>query len=52
MVGYRFQPVDHAGFMFRVGFNALVAPGLGLSNASPGTLGVIPWPYLSLGASF
>lgn len=52
MVGYRFQPVGHAGFMFRVGFNTLVAPGLGLQNASPGTLGVIPWPYISLGASF
>ncbi len=52
MVGYRFQPVGHAGFMFRIGVNALVAPGLGLQDPSPGTLGVIPWPYISLGASF
>jgi len=52
MVGYRFQPVGHAGFMFRIGVNALVAPGLGLQDPTPGTLGVIPWPYISLGASF
>jgi hypothetical protein len=52
MVGYRFQPVDHAGFMFRIGVSALVAPGLGLQNPTPGTLGAIPWPYISLGASF
>jgi hypothetical protein len=52
MVGYRFHPVGHAGFQFRVGINALVAPGLGLQNANPGTLGAIPWPYISLGASF
>jgi hypothetical protein len=52
MIGYRNQPVDHAGFMFRVGANALFAPGLGLQNPSPGSLGVIPWPYISLGASF
>jgi hypothetical protein len=52
MIGYRNQPVDHAGFMFRIGANALVAPGLGLQNPSPGSVGVIPWPYLSLGASF
>jgi hypothetical protein len=52
MIGYRNQPVGHAGFMFRIGANALVAPGLGLQNPSPTSLGVIPWPYISLGASF
>jgi hypothetical protein len=52
MIGYRNQPVGHAGFMFRIGANALVAPGLGLQNPNPGSLGVIPWPYISLGASF
>jgi hypothetical protein len=52
LAGYRLQPVDHAGFMFRVGANALVAPGLGLQNPNPKTVGVIPWPYISFGASF
>lgn len=52
MIGYRLQPVGHAGFMFRVGMNALVASGLGLQNPNPNTLGILPWPYISLGASF
>jgi hypothetical protein len=52
MVGYRFHPVDHAGFQFRIGFNALIGEGLGLQNPDPSKLGFIPWPYLSLGASF
>jgi hypothetical protein len=38
--------------MFRIGATALVAPGLGLQNPDPSHLGVLPWPYLSLGASF
>jgi hypothetical protein len=53
MVGYRLQPIgDKAGFMFRVGMSALIAPGLSLSNPDPKAIGVLPWPYLSLGASF
>jgi hypothetical protein len=52
LIGYRLQPVGHAGFMFRVGASALVAPGLALQNPTPGSIGVLPWPYLSLGASF
>jgi hypothetical protein len=52
MVGYRLQPVDHAGFMFRVGMSALAAPGLSFSPNNPGAFGVIPWPYISFGASF
>jgi hypothetical protein len=52
LVGYRLHPVDGAGFQFRVGFNALIGEGLGLQNPDPSKLGFIPWPYLSLGASF
>jgi len=52
LVGYRLQPVHHAGFMFRIGMSALVAPGLGLDNPNPSKLGAIPWPYISMGASF
>jgi hypothetical protein len=52
MVGYRLQPVDNAGFMFRVGAMALVGKGLGFSATDPEKIGVLPWLYLSLGASF
>jgi hypothetical protein len=52
MAGFRLQPVDHAGFMFRVGAMALGGEGLGLSNGRPGQFGFIPWPYISFGASF
>jgi hypothetical protein len=52
MVGYRLHPVDHPGFQLRVGLMALVGQGLALSNADPRALGVLPWGYLSLGASF
>jgi hypothetical protein len=52
LIGYRLQPVGHPGFMFRIGAEALVASGLGLQNPNPNSLGVLPWPYLSLGASF
>jgi hypothetical protein len=52
MVGYRLHPVDHAGFQLRVGLMALVGQGLALSNADPKSVGVLPWGYLSLGASF
>ena len=52
MVGYRLHPVDHAGFQLRVGLMAIAGEGLGLSNPNPGSFGVLPWGYLSLGASF
>jgi hypothetical protein len=53
MVGYRLQPIGgKAGFMFRVGVEALIAKGLGLSNPDPGSIGFLPWPYISFGASF
>jgi len=51
MVGYRLHPVDHPGFQLRVGLMALAGEGLGFSN-NAGNFGVIPWGYLSLGASF
>jgi hypothetical protein len=52
MVGYRLHPVDHAGFQLRVGLMAVIGEGLALSNPDPKSLGVLPWGYLSLGASF
>ena len=53
MVGYRIHPVDGAGFNFRVGAMALMGKGVSLSNtADPAAFGMIPWFYLSLGASF
>lgn len=44
LIGYRYQPVD-GGFLFRVGAVLLV----GIKDESPI---VLPWPYLSLGATF
>ncbi|MET0595963.1 MAG: hypothetical protein ABW133_24900 [Polyangiaceae bacterium] len=53
MVGYRIHPVDHAGFNFRVGAMALGGKGLSLSAPTDANaFGVIPWLYLSMGASF
>lgn len=52
LVGYRLHPVDHAGFQFRVGVMALAAKGLSLSNPDPNSFGVLPWFYMSGGASF
>jgi len=52
MVGYRIHPVNHPGFQFRVGLMALAGKGLGLSTTDPGAFGVLPWGYLSMGASF
>lgn len=52
MVGYRLHPVDHAGFQFRVGAMALLGKGLGLSDPDPEAFSVLPWGYLSMGASF
>ena len=53
IVGYRIHPVGGSGFHFRVGAMALIGKGLSLSKgAAPDAIGVLPWPYLSLGASF
>jgi hypothetical protein len=52
LVGYRFHPIHHAGFNFRVGAMAMVGKGLSLSSGDPESLGVLPWLYVSMGASF
>lgn len=54
LLGYRLQPTGgKAGFMFRVGAMALFGKGFSLSsNADPEKIGVIPWGYISFGASF
>jgi hypothetical protein len=52
MVGYRFHPIEDAGFNFRVGTMALMGKGVGFSVTDPTAFGVMPWFYLSLGASF
>jgi hypothetical protein len=52
MVGYRIHPVEGAGFNFRIGAMALMGKGVSLSSTDPSAFGVIPWFYLSLGASF
>ncbi|GEJ56885.1 hypothetical protein [Anaeromyxobacter diazotrophicus] len=51
VLGYRRQPLN-GGFMFRVGVSALAGKGLGFDAKDPEKAGVVPWPYLSLGASF
>jgi hypothetical protein len=52
LVGYRSHPDLGGGFMFRVGAMAFFGPGLGFSVEDPGAFGVLPYLYLSLGASF
>ena len=54
MVGYRNQPVGERGFMFRAGVEAAALHYDILAYQKPtlGNLGIFPWPYLSLGASF
>ncbi len=54
MVGYRNQPVGERGFMFRAGIEAAALRYEILAYQKPtlGNLGILPWPYLSLGASF
>jgi hypothetical protein len=54
MVGYRNQPVGQHGFMFRAGVQtaALRYDVLAYQKPTLGNLGIFPWPYLSLGASF
>ncbi len=50
-IGYRIHPMN-GGFNFRVGAAALYGPGLSLSNPDPNSWGIIPWFYISAGASF
>jgi hypothetical protein len=50
-VGYRIHPMG-GGFNFRVGAAALYGPGISLSNPDPNSWGIIPWFYISAGASF
>ena len=52
MVGYRIHPVDRAGFNFRIGVMALAGNGLSLSKNAGNELGILPWGYISMGASF
>jgi hypothetical protein len=52
LFGYRLHPVGHAGFHLRVGMMVFIGKGLGFSVDDPGAVGYLPWPYLSLGASF
>jgi hypothetical protein len=52
LVGYRIHPVNGAGFNFRIGAMALIGQGLSFSSGNADSLGVLPWFYLSLGASF
>lgn len=53
-VGYRLHPVGKAGFQFRIGAMALIGRGYSLKPdpADPAAIGVLPYGYLSLGASF
>lgn len=50
-LGWRIHPVG-GGFMFRMGLMALIGEGLDVSNLGSAGIGVLPWGYLSLGASF
>jgi len=50
-VGYRLHPVG-GGFNFRIGAMALVGKGLSLSSNDPSKIGILPWGYISFGASF
>ncbi|MGH7435564.1 MAG: hypothetical protein ACREOE_05790 [Gemmatimonadales bacterium] len=57
-IGYRFHPEGHGGFQLRVGAMALVGNGFALSGSDPPNygdaerFGVVPWAYMSVGASF
>ena len=52
IVGYRLHPVGRAGFNFRIGAMALVGRGFSLTNNDPTAFGVLPFGYMSMGASF
>ena len=47
IVGYRYQP-KAGGFNFRAG----ISPIIGALAQGSGGVGIIPWPYISFGASF
>jgi hypothetical protein len=52
LAGYRYHPLGDAGFQFRVGIEAIFGEGVGFSGSTGTSIGVLPWPYLSLGAGF
>jgi len=52
LFGYRLHPVNGAGFQFRIGMMTFIGKGLGFDVTNPDKIGFLPWPYLSLGASF
>jgi hypothetical protein len=53
MVGYRIHPLEGAGFNFRIGAAALMGKGMSLSSdGDPNAFGMLPWFYISMGASF
>lgn len=52
MVGYRLHPVGKAGFQFRIGAMALMGKGFNVFGDNAADFGVMPFGYLSLGASF
>jgi hypothetical protein len=52
LLGYRLHPVGHPGFHLRVGMMVFIGKGLGFDVDDPDKVGFLPWPYLSMGASF
>jgi hypothetical protein len=52
LFGYRLHPVGHPGFHLRIGMMVFIGKGLGFDVTDPSKVGYLPWPYLSLGASF
>ena len=40
------------GCAIDLGLSALIGKGLGFNPFDPSAIGVVPWPYLSLGATF
>jgi hypothetical protein len=52
-VGYRYHPVNGAGFQFRIGAMLLVGRAYGgLLVGTLGSVGLLPFGYLSLGGAF
>jgi len=45
-VGYRLQPIEHAGFLLRAGLS------LAAGNFHGAGFGMLPWPYVAVGAGF
>jgi len=54
LVGYRLHPIGGAGFQFRIGAMAAIGRGFGVFSDSydATAIGVLPWGYISFGASF